>query len=104
MENINYKIKYLPQFEQDLSEIVDYISNKLMNPMAATNLVNEVEKSILKRLESPLSYEAFPTTRKRKNAYYRIYVKNYMVFYVVIEEVMEVRRILYDRRNLSKQI
>jgi hypothetical protein len=42
--------------------------------------------------------------RERKYPYYRIYVKNYIVFYVVIDDeingkIMEVRRLLYKRQD-----
>ena len=43
-----------------------------------------------------------PTTTEKVS--YRIYVKNYMIFYVVIDDVMEVRRILYNKRNLPRSI
>lgn len=34
----------------------------------------------------------------------RISVKNFTIFYVVIGDTMEVRRILYSRRDLTKHI
>ena len=37
-----------------------------------------------------------------KYPYYRIYVGNYTIYYVVIEDVMEVRRILYSKRNMEQ--
>ena len=41
---------------------------------------------------------------KRKHPYYRIYVKNFVVYYVVINEdlggkVVEVRRLLYKKQE-----
>lgn len=42
--------------------------------------------------------------RERQYPYYRIYIKNYVIFYVVLGNVMEVRRIVYSRRNLPEQI
>ena len=38
--------------------------------------------------------------------YYRIYVKNFTIFYVVFEEerIMEVRRILYSKRNMLNML
>lgn len=46
-----YKLAFLPLFEEDLNEIVDYIAVKLMNPLAAHRLVNDIEFAIQKRLE-----------------------------------------------------
>lgn len=97
-----YEIKYLPLFYKDLDQITDYIMYKLNNEIAANNFVNELEKEINKRAYNPVSYEKYISIRKRKYAYYKIYVKNYIVFYTVKDNIMEVRRILYSKRNFNK--
>lgn len=99
MGNKHYQLRFLPLFEEDLNEIVDYISNVLQNPSAALCLVDEVQQAIEDRLPFAESYEQFHSARSRKYPYYRIPVKNYTIFYVVIDDVMEVRRILYSRRD-----
>ncbi len=104
MKNGEYSLRYLPHYERDLNEIVDYISIKLRNPDSALKLVDKVEKAILERLNYPLSFEPFNSIKKRVNPYYRIYVDNFTVYYVVIENVMEVRRILYSKRNATQII
>lgn len=75
MEN-NYDLRYLPRFEEELTDIVNYISYKLNNPDAAEKLIDDVERAILKRLDSPLSYESCYSVYDREHDYYRIYVKN----------------------------
>ena len=100
----NYKLRYLPIFSDDLFEVASYISNQLNNPQAAEKLVNDVEKAILERLKMSLSFEPFKSKKKRKDIYYRIYVGNYTIFYVVIDDVMEVRRILYSSRDFDNLI
>ncbi|GHS94975.1 hypothetical protein AGMMS50276_08990 [Synergistales bacterium] len=99
-----YRLRYLPIFEQDLANAIDYIAVRLQNPTAAQQLLGETEKAILNRLKAPLSFKAYYSNRDRKYAYYRIYVKNYAVFYVVIDDVMEVRRFVYNKRNLSELV
>lgn len=99
-----YNIKYLPSFYRDLDGITDYIKYELQNEAAANRLVDEIENEINKRLKNPESLEKFQTRRKRLNAYYRIYVKNYTIFYVVKDSTMEVRRIIYSKRNFEKLI
>lgn len=94
-----YTLRFLPLFEEDLSDIVDYITGVLQNPIAADNLVNAVEYAIRQRLPFAESFEKIPSTHNREHAYYYIPVKNYTIFYVVIGDVMEVRRILYGRRD-----
>jgi len=99
-----YKLHYLPQFEQDLSEVRDYIIYKLQNPSAALRLINDTEAAIKKQLNNPLAFKPYKSIRNRQNDYYRINVRNYAVFYVVIENIMECRRIIYSRRDLKNLI
>jgi hypothetical protein len=89
-----YSLQYLPQFEQDVAAIRDYIALVLKNPEAA----------ICKRLENPTAFEPYISNKERKYPYYRIYVKNYIVFYVVINNIMEVRRFIYNKRDIGKLI
>jgi len=97
-----YRLSYLPLFDQDLAKAWHYIANKLHNPEAADNLIADVEAAVLKRLNAPESFEPYRSAKERKYSYYRIYVKNFSVFYVVKGEVMEVRRFLYQRRNFKE--
>lgn len=104
MPNKSYKLRFLPLFEDDLNEIVDYIAIRLHNPTAADRMVDEVRAAIRKRSTCPEAFEPYPSTRERKYPYYRIYVGSYTIFYVVIGDIMEVRRILYSKGNLPKKI
>lgn len=99
-----YKIKYLPLFYNDLDKITDYIMYQLNNEIAANNLVNELEKEIETRSYNPDYYEKYRSTRKRQYTYYKIHIKNYTIFYTIQDNVMEVRRILYSRRNFDKLV
>ncbi len=82
MANKKYRLRYLPLFEQDLVQTVSYITNVLKNPDAAEKLANDVETAILERLNNPMAFEPYPSVKKRKYPYYRIYVRNYVVYYV----------------------
>lgn len=46
MSEKHYKLRFLPLFEEDLNEIVDYITYRLKNPIAAETLVSDVQKAI----------------------------------------------------------
>ena len=104
MSEKHYELRFLPLFEEDLNEIVDYITYRLKNPSAAEKLITAVEQAILERLPFAESFEQYPSKKKRQHPYYRIQVKNFTVFYVVIGNVMEVRRILYGKRNLAEHV
>ena len=104
MDEKRYKLSILPLFEDDLNEIVDYISIRLQNPVAAEAFIDAVESAIRARLSCAEAFEPYRSAKERRYPYYRIQVKNYTIFYVVIGDTMEVRRILYSRRDLSRQI
>ena len=104
MNGKHYKLSILPLFEDDLNEIVDYITYRLRNPLAAESLIDAVQKAIYERLDHAEAFEPYDSNRERQYPYYRIPVKNFTIFYVVIGDTMEVRRILYSRRNLNKLI
>jgi len=104
MQNGKYKLRYLPGYEKDLNEIIDYIIYRLHNPNGAMKLVDKIENAILERLNCPLSFEPLRSNRKRIHPYYRIFVDNFIIYYVVIDDTMEVRRILYKRRDAGKII
>ncbi len=76
MASCKYKLRYIPLFYEDFTEILTYIRDKLKNPEAASNLINLVETAILERLTSPESFEKYHSVRERKFPYYKIRVKN----------------------------
>lgn len=102
--NRHYELRYLPLFWEDLSKAASYIALDLNNPAAANRLVDNVEAGILEHLKNPAMSPTYPSTRRRLHPYYRFYVGNYMVFYVVIDDVMEVRRLLYKSRDIESII
>ena len=99
-----YQIRYLPMFISQFNSILYYITHKLKNKIAAENFYKEVINQIEQRSISPESYEVFKITKKENIKYYKIQVKKITIFYVVKENVMEVRRIYYSRRNFDKLI
>lgn len=101
MKDNDYQLRILPLFEHDLNQIVDYITQTLSSPEAAIRLVDEVQLAITERVNHPTIFEPFRSTRQRKYPYYVIRVRNYSIFYVIIDQVMEVRRILYNKRNFN---
>ena len=104
-----YRLSYLPLFYEDLDEKVTYIAEKLKNPKAANDLLDKVESAIMERLPVAESFEPYHSVRVRRYSYYRIYVDNYIIYYVVIDDdpndlVMEVRRFLYNGQNRDNMV
>lgn len=61
---------------------------------------DDVEAVISERLNSPLAFEPHPSVKKRKHPHCRFYIRNY----VVVEDVMEVRRFLYGARDIERYL
>ena len=99
-----FELRYSPLFYEDLDKITDYLLLELKNATAARALVKDVEVAIKNRLDKPLQAAIYQSMNNREHLYRRILVGNYLIFYVVIENTMVVRRMLYGRRDLDRII
>ncbi|MCM1251688.1 MAG: type II toxin-antitoxin system RelE/ParE family toxin [Clostridium sp.] len=104
-----YRLRYLPLFYEELQAKVMYIVETLGNVQAANDLLDKVESAILERLPIAEAFEQYHSIQERQYPYYRIYVDNYVIYYVVIKDnpddlIMEVRRFLYSGQNRDKLI
>ncbi|MBR3825918.1 MAG: type II toxin-antitoxin system RelE/ParE family toxin [Lachnospiraceae bacterium] len=109
MADTQYELRYLPLFYEDLEEKVTYISETLHNLQAANDLLDAVELAILERLPFAEAFEPYPSAKERRYKYYRMYVKNFVIYYVVIDDlgpkkIMEVRRFLYNKQDRESLI
>jgi toxin ParE1/3/4 len=98
----NFELRYSPLFYEDLDKITNYLLFELKNELAAKTLINNAEVAIKKRLASPLSAAPYQSIGSRPRPYRRILVDNYLIFYVVIDNTMVIRRMLYGRRDLDR--
>ena len=98
------RLRYLPLFWDDLNEAVTYLNGALQAPEAAERLIDAAEAGILAHVQNPTFATVYKTTRERPLPYYWFEVGSYMVFYVVFDDVMEVRRFLYGARDLTKML
>ena len=68
--------------------------------------MDAVQEEITKRSYCADSFEPIISRQDRVHPYYRIYVKGYIVYYVVYEKdgrsVMEVRNFRHERENQER--
>ena len=95
-----YKIYYLPLALDDLKEIIKYIAQKLEAPKAAENLLNKIDKEILKLKDNPFRCHLYFPSEKLKHEYRVLNINNYSLFYVVEKEKIEIHRVIYSKRNI----
>ena len=91
-----YTVKYLETFRRELDEAADYIAFELEDVTAADKLLADVEAAIERAATAPTVTKPYGTDTATGDVYYRIGVRNFSIFYVVIGSVMEVRWFRYS--------
>ena len=94
-----HKVVYLPLAESDLLSALDYIARTLDAPKAARDLLAEFDKTVNRIAEYPYSCELYRTDRPMKDEIRKVTVKNYVLYYAVFRDSIEIRRFLHGRRN-----
>ena len=94
--------------EEDILSTIEYIINILKAPMAADNLLDDIERQeeILENM--PHIYPFVPDEYLARRRLKFVMIKNYILFYIVNEDEKSVNvvRFLYGRRdwkNILKQ-
>lgn len=96
-----YRLKYLPLAQKDLILIISYIANTLKAPKAAMDLVDGLDNAISGLRKFPYSCKVYQPMEPLEAEYRVLPVKNYLVFYVVTEEAVEIHRIVYAKMDIK---
>lgn len=99
-----YKLKYLPLAQKDLRDIINYIADNLKAPKAAMDLLDAFDKSMLRLQQFPYSCKVYQPIEPLEAEYRMLSVKNYLIFYTVTEDVVEVQRIFYAKMDIENLI
>lgn len=101
-----YNMRYLPIAKKDIDEILYNIADGLSAPQAAINLLNIFDKAISQLKQFPYSGKGYHMKAPLAFEYRMLPVKNYIVFYVVIEEekTVEIHRVIYSKRDFPSII
>jgi addiction module RelE/StbE family toxin len=94
-----YGIEYLPIAREDLIDIFEYIKSD--NPDAAANFIKKIDESILKLEMFPGCGVIPKDERLQKRGYRMLIIGNYVVFYVIKDGAVEIRRIIHGSRKYS---
>jgi plasmid stabilization system protein ParE len=99
-----YKPVFLPRALEDVNAIARYISVDLEAPWAARRLQKALAEAVADLTKNPLRHRLYRSHRALHLEYRAVRVKNYSVFYVVQEDVVEIHRILYSRSNMDASL
>jgi toxin ParE1/3/4 len=94
-----YEIRYLSTAEKDLIEVFEYI--KKDNPTAAISQLEEFDKSISQLALNPFLGVIPKDERLKRLGYRMLIVDKYLVFYVIKNKTVQVRRIVHGARRYS---
>lgn len=94
-----YKLRYLRLALTDLQDIIDYVSNELTAPDAANDLLDKFDEAIARLELFPFSGPIARNMNGLKDEYRSLVVENYIVFYVVLDNIVEIRRVLHGKRK-----
>ena len=92
-----YKVIILPTAQNDLREIVDYLNT--LSHDAAIRYYDLIIEKIGTLATTPQRCPLARDTQLRLRGYRTLLIKDYIVFYVVNDKAVEVRRILYAKRQ-----
>jgi len=92
-----YELKIFPLAEQDLKDIIDYLND--LSPQVALKIYDEIIENISSFEKMPMRCPLVKNTVLRAKEYRMLMVHNFIVFYVVSGKTVQIRRILYGRRQ-----
>ena len=94
-----YKLKIFPTAKQDLEEMIGYLNT--LSTDAALKYYDLLVEEIASLSKMPERCPRLKDLALAAKGYRYLIVKNYLVFYVVVGNTVQIRRILYARRDYS---
>ena len=96
-----HRIVMLPLAVQDLEDITDYLSQ-----FYASTAIKQYDRIIEKINDIPPFPNKYEEHGKGHyhNNYRRMVVDDYLVFYVVLDDVIEIHRILHGKRDIGRYL
>ncbi|MBS3947470.1 MAG: type II toxin-antitoxin system RelE/ParE family toxin [Dethiobacter sp.] len=91
-----FRVKILAKAQEDMDEIADYLNT--LSPQAALRLFDLLANKINSLSDMPERCPLARDTQLRLRGYRYLTVESYLVFFVIIEDVVQIRRILFGRR------
>ena len=101
---IKYRVEIGAQAQSDITDIMRYIGQVLLEPRTAGNLYRLLKEEILSLKQMPERYPYEDDDRLRALGIRKLLVKNYKVLYFVDTErqLVQVARVVYAGRDISR--
>lgn len=95
-----YKVLIYPSAMRDMQEIVEYINT--LSPQAAITLYDSIVEKISSLSRMPNRCPAAKDITLKAKGYRYMTAENYLVFYVIDQDTVQIRRILYSKRRYEE--
>lgn len=97
----SYKVYLSEPAENDIRDIIRYLSAQLSAPMTAAKMLDAIEEAIESLADLPLKYPLITDERFASLGYHKLIINHYVAFFTVDEKskVVDVERILFMRRD-----
>lgn len=101
-----YEVRITEQAQNQMKEIVDYISYELFAPEAADRLLDKMEKCIINLSEYPERHQLLEEEPWRTEGVRKIVVNNFLVYYWInsSEKRVQVIAVIYSKRDQLEQL
>ena len=102
-----YNVRIMEKAEQDLSEIITYIADKLCNPKATDSLLEEFLEEQENIAENPYMFPLSNDLVLQSEGYHRfLFMKNYIALYLIDDEekIVSIMRIFYAKIDYANLI
>ena len=94
-----YNIEYSEESRQDLIQIKRYIKYNLQEPETAQKLILKIKNEINNLKNNPKKYSIIDDDIIKKFKIRKLIVSNYIIFYRIRKDDIEIVRIMYGKRN-----
>ena len=95
-----YKVKISPAAQNDFLDIIEHLES--LSPEAAIQYFDLFMEKAGMLAKTPESCPLARDTQLRLRGYRMLSIENYILFYVVNAKSVEIRRILYARRQYER--
>lgn len=99
-----YQIEFLSVAQQDLVDIVGYISRDLSNPEAAEKLIERISKAVDSLKTFPYANAVYNPAGQLELEYRRIMMGKYVLFYSVheLDKLVVITRVVFNGQKYDK--
>lgn len=97
-----YTISYSEEAKQDLIEIKSYIKYNLGEPKIAEKIISKIKEKINILKINPESFALIDEEYIKKMEMRKIIAENYIIFYIINKDNVEIVRIMYNKTNWIK--